>query len=152
MHKRFLVGWVMPAVLLFGTGLLGAIRGDRPGGDIPWVSDFRGAATLARRTHRPLLLSFHTPGCGWCAKLDAETFTDKRVVELSERYVCVRLDSDVDSALCGRYFVLDYPTTLLLDPEGRELAHLTGFIPPERFAPALSAALNACRIPAIAGR
>lgn len=144
MRKQSLVGWVLPMVLLLGTGLLGAIRGDRPGGDIPWASDFQTAAALARRTHRPLLLSFHTPGCGWCAKLDAETFTDKRVVALSKRYVCVRLDSDVDAALCVRYVVLDYPTTLLLDPDGRELARLTGFIPPERFAPALTAALNAC--------
>src|SRR5579871_2047744 len=148
MRKGIVVGWILPVMLLLGVGLLGAIGGDRPGGDIPWATDFQTGAELARRTHRPLLLSFDTPGCDWCAKLDAETFTDSRVVALSRRYVCVRLDSDVDGALCARYGVFDYPATLLLAPKGRELARLSGFIPPERFAPALSAALSGCRLAA----
>jgi thioredoxin-related protein len=142
MRKQTLVGRVIPALLLLGTGLLGAIRADRPGGDLVWSADFQAAAALAQRTHRPMLLSFHTPGCGWCAKLDAETFTDKRVVALSQRFVCVRLDSDVDAALCVRFFVIDYPTTLLLDSQGKEMARISGFVSAERFAPALSAALN----------
>jgi thioredoxin-related protein len=118
--------------------VLGAIRSDRPGGDIPWKTDFPVALKQAQQTKRPLLLSFHAPGCGWCDKMDAETFTDKKVVALSDRFVCVRLDSDVDGAVCARYGIFEFPTALVLDSQGRELARFPGYIPPERFAPALN--------------
>jgi uncharacterized protein YyaL (SSP411 family) len=142
MRKGQLVGWILPLTLLFGVGVLGALRADRPGGDIPWSQDLDTALRRARQAHQPLLLSFHTYNCDWCAKLDAETFTDPKVVALSRRYVCVRLDSDVDGALCTRYHILQYPTTLMLDPQGREVARLTGYIPPEHFAPAMEAVLS----------
>jgi thiol:disulfide interchange protein DsbD len=138
MRKGFLVGWVLPALLLLGVGVLGAIRSDHPGGDIPWTTDFQSAGRQAQQTHRPMLLSFHTPGCVWCDKMDAETFTDSKVVALSRHYICVRLESDVDGAVCSRYRIFDYPTTLILDSQGHEQARLSGYIPPERFATALS--------------
>jgi thioredoxin-related protein len=143
MRKSRLVGWILPLTLLFGASMLGALRADHPGGDIPWVYDFRAALQRAQRTHRPLLVNFHAPACEWCAKMDAETFTDTKVVALSRRYLCVRLDSEVDGAVCARYGVLDYPTTLLLDSEGKVVTRLSGYTPPERFAPAMSVALQA---------
>ena len=93
-RRRAQAGWIMPMLLVLGVGVLGAIRGGRPGGDIVWESCFEAAQAEAQQAKMPMLLSFHTPGCGWCRKLDAETFTDPKVLELSRRFVGVHVESD----------------------------------------------------------
>ena len=135
--------WVPLLTLFLGVGVLGAVRESRAGGDIPWAKNFETGVALARQNHKPLFLSFHAPGCGWCAKLDTETFTDTKVVDLARNFVCVRLESDVDAALVQKYGVSEYPMTVLVTSEGKELTRVTGYVPPERFAPALQLILQA---------
>lgn len=139
MTKTRLVGWLLPALALICVGVLGAVRGGRTGGGIAWAADYQTGLQEAKRTHKPLLLSFHTPGCGWCAKLDAETFTDPKIAELSRRYVCVRLDSDVDEAVCKQYFVTEFPLTVVTRPDSAATSRILGFLPPEELAPLLLA-------------
>ena len=126
-------GWIFPLLLLIGVGVLGALRGARPVGDFDWSPDFETASLLAKQTHRPLLLEFHTQGCAWCAKMEAETFTDDAVVALSQRFVCVRLDGETEPALRDRYQVMEYPTTVFVDAQGKFLGKLSGYLPPARF-------------------
>ena len=133
-RRRRLTGWIVPLFLMIGVGVLGAMRGARTGGDIVWASSFEAGVKQARESGKPLLISFHTPGCGWCRKLDAETFTDAKVLELSRRYVCVRADSDVDEDVVRRFRVLEYPMTLILSPKGTEIARFPGYVPPALFA------------------
>jgi thioredoxin-related protein len=123
--------------LLVGVGVLGALRDNHISTDIAWAPGFAAGQAQARRVHRPMLLSFSTPGCGWCAKMDAETFTDPRVLDLSRRFVCVRLDSTVDDAIAWRYGVIDTPTTVLTDEQGKSLTQFSGYVPPDRFASVL---------------
>ena len=132
-----IIGWLPLCCALLCVGVLGAFRDNHYGGDISWAGNYQIGAQTARKTHRPMLLCFHTPGCGWCEKLDAETFTDPKVVELSSRYICVRLESDVDAQIVQKYGITQYPTVLLTDPEGRLLHEITGYVPPPRFAESL---------------
>jgi thioredoxin-related protein len=135
--------WMPLFLLLLGTGVLGAMRGSRAGGDILWARSYQAGLRTAQQAHLPLLLNFRSSDCGWCSKMDAETFTDPQVVGLSRRFACVRLDSDMDGAVIARYHVLDYPMTLIAAPDGKELLRIPGYVPPERFAPILRAALDA---------
>src|SRR5689334_9402657 len=98
-----LIGWLPLICALLGAGVLGAIRDSHYGGDITWAGNYQAGLQLARKAHMPLLLCFHAPGCGWCEKLDSETFTDPNVVERSKRYVCVRVESDIDADVVQRY-------------------------------------------------
>lgn len=132
-----LLGWLPLLGVLFGVGLLGAIRENRIVTEPTWIHGYEAGLRLAQRSHRPLLLSFHTPGCGWCAKMDAETFTDPRVVELSRNFVCVIVESETDPATVRRYKVTDFPTTLLTDPQGHLLSSTAGFVPASELLPAL---------------
>lgn len=135
--RRVMTGWIVPMLLLLGVGVLGGIRGARHGGDISWAVSFEAGQEQAKQSKKPLLISFHMPGCGWCRKLDAETFTDAKVLGLSRRFVCVRVDSDVDGAIVQRYRVMEFPMTLVLTPQGEEIARFSGYVPPDRFARAM---------------
>lgn len=122
---------------LFGSGVLGVLQGGRAGGDVVWAADYDTALAEARRTKRPLLLSFSAPGCGWCRKMDAETFSDPDVVATAQDFVCVRLDSAVDAEVFRRYTVFGTPETIITDSEGHAKGRLPGYIAPDRFGPAL---------------
>lgn len=135
--------WLPLLALFLGVGVLGAIRESRAGGDIAWAKDYPAGLALAQKTGKPLLLSFHSPDCGWCKKMDAETFTDPQVLDLSYRFLCVRLDSELDSKIVAQYHVLDFPQTILADEHGRVLLKVPGYIPPEQFASLLRASLDA---------
>jgi len=134
------VGWIPLLALLLCVGILGAIRENHFQSDIGWVKNYEAGLGQARQTHKPLLLCFHTPSCEWCRKMDAETFTDAQVIELSHRFVCVRLDSEVDAAVIAGYDVQEYPTTIIADSKGRALASLSGYLSSDRFARVLQTA------------
>jgi thiol:disulfide interchange protein DsbD len=134
---------LLVVALLLGVGILGAVRESRIGGDVAWASSYEAGLALAQHANKPLLFSFHAPECGWCRKLDAETFTDPNVVALTRQFVCVRLDSDVDDAEVERFRVQEFPMTLFADAQGKELARVSGYIPPDRFAGVLRLVLKA---------
>src|SRR5438105_4677133 len=122
--KPKLFGWLPLLALLAGVAMLGAIRESRIVSDVAWAPGCEAGLQQARQSHRPLLLSFHTPGCDWCAKMDAETFADPQVVELARRFVCIRLNSDMDAPLATRYHVLSFPTIILADSQGKPLTEV----------------------------
>lgn len=128
--------------VLCGVGIMGAVRDIRAGGDVAWAGAYPVGLRRAQQAHKPLLLSFRTPDCGWCEKLDAETFTDPTVVDLTHRCVCVRVESEVDTALIQKYHVSEFPLTLLLSPEGKPLLRIPGYVPPGSFVPLLRGALE----------
>ncbi|MCW3100706.1 MAG: Thioredoxin-like domain [Chthonomonadaceae bacterium] len=136
LHPRIL-GWLPLLAVLFGAGVLGAIRENRIVTEPVWLHSFQTGLKLAQQSHRPVLLSFHTPGCSWCAKMDAETFTDPAIVELSRNFVCVVVDSETEIDVVKRYDITEFPTTVLTDPQGHLLSASTGYVPASELLPAL---------------
>ena len=141
-NKARVLGWGLPLLLLVGVGILGAVRGGQTGSDIAWQPDIAQAQTFALRVHRPLMLEFHTQGCEWCAKMEAETFSDPRVVELSRRFVCIRLDGEMEPTLAAQYGIHEYPTTVFAAEDGRVLGKQSGYVPPADFAAVQTQALR----------
>lgn len=134
------MGWIPLIGALMCVGILGAIRENHFQSDIGWAGSYDVGLKQAQQSQKPMLLCFHAPGCEWCRKMDAETFTDPKVMDLSHRFVCVRVDSEIDSAVAARYRVEEYPMTIFTDAKGKELARLPGYIAPDRFARALDIA------------
>lgn len=91
----------------------------------------------AKREGKPILLGLHSPGCVWCKKMDATTFRDARVIEQARRFVCIGLDYSTDGALIDHYRVDEFPQTIILQPDGKEIARWTGYFTPDRFLAAL---------------
>ena len=105
-----------------------------PPARIEWRTDFEGALEEAILLRRPLLVSFTTTWCGWCRKLEAQTFRDPEFVRTaSEHTVPVAVDGDAERGLATMFRVRSYPTTILLDRRGREIGRIVGFQPPEPF-------------------
>jgi len=125
------------AVFFVFAVVMNIVTGSKTGGDVVWAKNYSQGMAQAQREGKPVLLSLHAPGCGWCKKMDKETFRDKQVVEFARRFVCISLDYSTDGKIIDTYGAFEYPLTIILKPDGKEIARWTGYIPPDRFLAAL---------------
>jgi thiol:disulfide interchange protein len=99
---------------------------------ITW-HDFEDGTNLSLNGRRPAMVDFATSWCSWCKKMDAETYSDARVINRSESMVCIRVDGDARGDLVARYKVDGYPTTVFLNPDGSEMHRVVGYKGPGDF-------------------
>ena len=132
-------------ILLICAGITGAVRESHAGGDLTWARSLPDALREAKQAGVPVMVSVHSPDCGWCNKLDSETLTDPDVLALSRQFVCVRLDSDVDPDAVLKYHVTAFPATIFLAPSGRDVARIPGFVPAREFIAGMRDALKLAR-------
>lgn len=108
---------------------------------IAW-HDFEEGTNLSLNGRRPALVDFATSWCSWCKKMDAETYSDARVINRSESLVCIRVDGDARGDLVARFKVDGYPTTVFLNPDGSEKHRVSGYKGPDDFLKDIDFALG----------
>lgn len=109
-----------------------------PGGSLsdvlPWERDFDAAMVRAGSEGKPVMVDFYTDWCGWCKKLERETYTDRRVQVALAGFIPVKLNADREGReLAARMGVRAYPTLVFLDARGQEIGRIPGFMGPEPF-------------------
>ncbi len=102
---------------------------------VEWETDFPDAIKRAQSEGKPVLVNFYADWCVWCKRLDSTTLRDAKVAALlSDRVIAVQLDVDGDGReLSNEYRVDGLPTVLILDPSGREIGRIPGYMPPTGF-------------------
>ncbi|HHH76291.1 MAG TPA: DUF255 domain-containing protein [Phycisphaerae bacterium] len=101
---------------------------------INWLTDYKQALAEAKKTNRPLMLSFTgSDWCGWCKRLKSEVFLKRDMVEWAEQAVIpVQLDfprntelpsylKEQNKKLKSRFEVQGFPTVVFLDPNEKVL-------------------------------
>jgi thioredoxin-related protein len=124
--------------------------------DIPkWFSegflDFREETAAAERSGKRLLVYFGQDGCPYCSELMQTNFSQRAIVEKTRRhFVAIALNIWGDREVTwidgrtmsekefARFLKVQFtPTLLFLDGQGRIVARLNGYYPPNRFSAAL---------------
>lgn len=98
----------------------------------------------AKRLRRPIFLDLYADWCYPCKKLEQETFSHPSVHKILQKYVMVKfnIDKPEGRSLVNRYRVERFPTTLMLDWQGREVERVIGFYPPRFFRTPVEDALE----------
>jgi thiol-disulfide isomerase/thioredoxin len=99
---------------------------------ITWRSYEEGVAQ-AQKEGKRTLVDFMADWCGYCRKMDADTYSNASVIALSGRYVFARVNVDQQGDVARKYGVTGLPTALVLDSGGREIARVIGYVPPQEF-------------------
>lgn len=89
-----------------------------PAHAISWESDLAKALKSAEGSNKPLMVDFYTDWCGWCKKLDSNTYSDKTINDLSAKFICVKVNADKARDLTVKYGVRGYPTIIFLNSKG----------------------------------
>lgn len=125
--------------------------------EVKWLS-WDEAAKLAETEKNPkkIFIDVYTDWCGWCKKMDKDTFQNAKVAEyMSKNYYMVKLDGEGKEPIVFRgktfKFVpsgrngyhefaaalmqgkMSYPTTIFLDEKMNMLSPVPGYQKPEPF-------------------
>ncbi len=104
-----------------------------------WKDDFDAAVKAAKDSGKHVLVDFTgSDWCGWCIRLTDEVFSKSAFKEYAEdNLILVKVDfprgkevpaevMERNRELAREYGVRGFPTIVLLDPEGKEVAR-TGY-------------------------
>ena len=105
-------------------------------GKIPWFQGtFAEARALAVREKKLVFIDFWTTWCGWCKKLDRDTYSDERVLAATQGWICLNIDaeSETGAPIAREYPINGFPTMIVLEPDGSVREVLSGYLPPAAF-------------------
>jgi thioredoxin-related protein len=128
---------------------MGTLRaGDKS--KLQWFS-FENGLVEARKTNKKVLVDVFTDWCGWCKKMDADTYSNPGIADyLQKKYVVVKLnaESSVKQAYKGKQYterelasefgVTGYPTTIFFTSDGIGITALPGYADATNFGTILS--------------
>lgn len=111
-------------------------------GEGGWQTDYKAALAQAAKENKPVLLDFTgSDWCGWCIRLDKETFSQPEFQSFAKKnLVLVEVDfpnnkpqpaniKKQNEELQKQYNVEGFPTLVLLNSQGKEIARNPGYLP-----------------------
>lgn len=106
-----------------------------------WVRTLPDALKQGRELKKPVLAYFFLPDSEYCRKLEEGLFSDRAVLDETEKFVCARVNAAAEASATRKFDVRGAPTILLLDADGNEMSRVTGLVE----KPALVAKLSDAR-------
>jgi len=95
---------------------------------LAWEDSLDKALVRAQKDTKPVLIEFFMTWQQWCRVFDEKTLSDPDIVNLSRKFVCVRVDAKEASDLVRKYGVKSYPTVVFLNPRGETIHRIIGYV------------------------
>ena len=137
MHLRFTQPIILLACILISPGCENSVKYN-------WA-DEPLETIIIDNDEKIILVDFETESCVWCDRLDADTFTDQRVIDFAnQNLISKKIDAEKGDGpeQKKKYRVRGYPTILFLDSKGLEIDRIVGYRPPEEFLSELNRIKN----------
>ena len=89
----------------------------------------------AKAAGKPVFVDFTTDWCGWCRKLEKDTYSQKAVGDAMKAFVNVMVDAEKGEgpSIAKRFHVNGFPTLVVVDATGAEVDRIVGYRKPEPF-------------------
>lgn len=125
---------IVICILVYLVGCRESGNNNNPSPGIPpqdkamvWLSSLDEAKKEAIKSKKLLMIHFFTTWSDWDKKMDKETFTYYKVIDLSNNFVCVRIDMDKEPDFEKTYGISGTPTIVFEDPfSGKKLNKIEG--------------------------
>lgn len=99
---------------------------------VEWKSYAMGMDS-AKDNHKLVFLHFYAKWCGYCTKMEKESFQDDSIAEyLNDNFISIRVDVDEEQNIAEIYNVFALPTTYFFTSSGEKLGPVPGYISKDR--------------------
>jgi thiol-disulfide isomerase/thioredoxin len=105
-------------------------------GELPWFEGtYSELIKAAKEAQKPVMIDFWTTYCGWCKKLDRDTFSDESVLAAMEGFLVWNVNAETPEGrrLVKRFKITTYPSLVFVDPDGSPRDLIRGYLPPDAF-------------------
>jgi len=132
--RGFRIFKIVFSVLIMAVGVYALIPSNSA--SVEWKPFTEDA--LAEISGRGVIIDFYADWCIPCKELDAITFSDPKVIELSREFETYKADmtkalSEEVENLRERFKIVGVPTVLVLNSKGEEVDRITGFVNAQEF-------------------
>jgi thioredoxin-related protein len=116
---------------------------------IQWL-EFDKAVAAAKKERKLIVVDFYTDWCGWCKKMDQDTYGHAEVVKYArEKLVMSKVNAESQQMtrykdnemsyqqLALNFGVRGYPATIFINENGEWLTSVSGYLKPDQFLPIL---------------
>lgn len=128
---------------------------------VKWYS-FEDAYNMNKKKPKKIFIDVYTDWCGWCKKMDAETFANPVIAKyMNEHFYCVKFNAERKDTirLDGQVFVnpnpgssrsthrlavallkgnLSYPSYVILSEKSQNITNISGYRPAQQFEKTIS--------------
>jgi len=140
----------MNSILITLLGILfftnaGSNMNNGESGELKWTN-YTDGMKQAAAANKKVLVDVYTDWCGWCKKMEKDTYSDESVKNyLMENYILVKLNAESDTKefvgdeeysqadIARAYHVNGYPTTIFLTSNGESITSVPGYMKPDEF-------------------
>jgi thioredoxin-related protein len=114
--------------------------------EIKWMT-FEQATEKTKKEPKMVFVDVYTDWCGWCKKMDKETFTDPQVIKyINENFYAVKLNAEdtkttfkfrgndyTNASIAKAMRVSSYPNFVIMDAGMENITQLPGYRPADSF-------------------
>jgi thioredoxin-related protein len=118
---------------------------------IQWMK-FEEAIAANEQNPKMILVDVYTDWCGWCKKMDKDTFTDPQVIaHFQKNFYAVKLNAEdtkrsfqfmgktfTEAQMAASMRVNSYPNFVVIEPSLQNIAQLPGYREPAAFLAGLA--------------
>lgn len=122
---------------------------------IQWMK-FEEAIAENAKNPKMILVDVYTDWCGWCKKMDKETFTDPKVIEyINSKFYAVKMNAEDtkrtfefmgktynEAQMAAAMRVNSYPNFVIIEPKLQNIAQMPGYRQPTEFLDGLNELLE----------
>ena len=108
---------------------------------ITWVGqaavladDYTDSLKRAKAEDKAVILYFFSKSCGYCTMMEKQVLADKEIAaSMKNDVVSLRIDVDAKPDLAAKYNIRGYPTTGILEPSGKIVIRVPGYLEKKEF-------------------
>ncbi len=117
--------------------------------ELKWL-DWNTGYPLAKKTNKIVLVDAYTDWCGWCKKMDKDTYTNQKIISmLNKNFVVIKFNPEIKDAeyeleghkVSGRELFAQltqgkstgFPTTYFIEPNKKQIQVAAGYLGPDDF-------------------
>lgn len=132
--------------------------GFKPANELTWMG-FNDGYALARKKHKIMLVDVYTDWCGWCKRMDRDTYEKPEIIEaLKKDFVVIKFNPEIPNVMYtfeGKQYngaqlaavisnnqLTGYPTTIFMYPKDKKMNVVSGYYDAGRFKGVLESVVN----------